>query len=458
MDVAGELINGTELADALRRFEDAYGNLLDCAKDTGSAGFGSWTAEEVVAGLTRYETVRNKMSLVDHELILALDRTDVASRLLTRNTVNTLTTVLKLSHGEARHRAREAEQVHPRLSVLGEPLAPQRPALAAAIDRGSVTVTQSSVILDCTRTLAGNPRVADDQVDFAEQALVEAAEHLCPEDLRKVATKIIDVLDPDGDYDDELQQKQRCLDLTLKHDMYEIKGKLTKEVGAKLWACLEDLAAPRPDDACGPDDRTASQRRHDALGEFCTRALAHDAVTGMGGATATVIITVAETDLRNRAGFAETADGALLSIAELLRLADQAEIMPAFVNDAGAVLSLGRTRRYASRNQTLALIARDRGCSFPDCHHPPQWCDRHHIIAWSDGGTTDLDNLTLLCQYHHYRAFQQGWTCRLNRDGIIECTPPRYLDREQRPIAHKRHFGLVQPTQRDRARGQPALV
>lgn len=83
MDVAGELINGTELADALRRFEDAYGNLLDCAKDTGTAGFGSWTAEEVVAGLTRYETVRNKMSLVDHELILALDRTDVASRLLT---------------------------------------------------------------------------------------------------------------------------------------------------------------------------------------------------------------------------------------------------------------------------------------------------------------------------------------------------------------------------------------
>jgi hypothetical protein len=42
------------------------------------------------------------------------------------------------------------------------------------------------------------------------------------------------------------------------------------------------------------------------------------------------------------------------------------------------------------------LIARDAGCSFPGCTHPPQWCDRHHILDWILGGPTDLDNMTLL--------------------------------------------------------------
>ncbi len=26
----------------------------------------------------------------------------------------------------------------------------------------------------------------------------------------------------------------------------------------------------------------------------------------------------------------------------------------------------------------------------------------HHIISWSQGGLTDLDNLVLLCWYHHH--------------------------------------------------------
>ena len=34
----------------------------------------------------------------------------------------------------------------------------------------------------------------------------------------------------------------------------------------------------------------------------------------------------------------------------------------------------------------MALIARDGGCSFPGCTHPPSWCDRHHILDWILGG------------------------------------------------------------------------
>jgi hypothetical protein len=55
-----------------------------------------------------------------------------------------------------------------------------------------------------------------------------------------------------------------------------------------------------------------------------------------------------------------------------------------------------------------------------------------------DGGLTDLDNLTLLCRYHHHNFAARGWTCRLNPDGLPEWTPPQHLDRTQTPLINTR--------------------
>ena len=151
-------------------------------------------------------------------------------------------------------------------------------------------------------------------------------------------------------------------------------------------------------------------------------------------------------DLLAKAGIAETTDGTQLSAAQLLRIADEAEIWPAIIDRNGVPLALGRTRRIASRGQTMALIAREGGCSFPGCDHPPQWCDRHHIIDWIDGGPTDLDNMTLLCRYHHTHFLQKGWTCRINADGLPEWIPPRWIDPEQRPQLHTPNPTPAHPT------------
>jgi hypothetical protein len=53
------------------------------------------------------------------------------------------------------------------------------------------------------------------------------------------------------------------------------------------------------------------------------------------------------------------------------------------------------------RDQIDALHARDGGCAFPGYDHPADWCQRHHIRDWANGGPTDIDNLVLLCGYHH---------------------------------------------------------
>jgi Domain of unknown function (DUF222) len=78
----------------------------------------------------------------------------------------------------------------------------------------------------------------------------------------------------------------------------------------------------------------------------------------------------------------------------------------------------------------LRLVA-DR--ELPGCDHAPQWCDRHHVLDWILGGRTDLENLTLLCRYHHTHFLQKGWSCRINADGLPEWIPPRWIDPQQRP-------------------------
>jgi HNH endonuclease len=93
------------------------------------------------------------------------------------------------------------------------------------------------------------------------------------------------------------------------------------------------------------------------------------------------------------------------------------------VGDAGGVLGYGLTRRVASIGQRRALAARDRGCSFPSCDRPPDWCESHHVTPWVDGGPTDVGNLTLLCGFHYREHHKRGWAARM-RDGLPEWIPP----------------------------------
>ena len=115
----------------------------------------------------------------------------------------------------------------------------------------------------------------------------------------------------------------------------------------------------------------------------------------MGGVPASVIVTIGIDGLLAKAGLAETSDGSQLTSDQLLRIADEADIWPTVINSDGVPLTLGRTQRLASKGQTMALIARDGGCSYPGCTHPPAWCDRHHILDWIRGGPTDLDKSAL---------------------------------------------------------------
>ena len=110
----------------------------------------------------------------------------------------------------------------------------------------------------------------------------------------------------------------------------------------------------------------------------------------------------------------ELDDTTPLSPTAARRLLCDADILTAIGNRKSWKLDLGYSRRAANRKIRKALIARDRTCTAPGCRRPHWMCEIHHIIPWADGGRTDLNNLTLLCNRHHH-IHHANETRRANR-------------------------------------------
>ncbi len=66
----------------------------------------------------------------------------------------------------------------------------------------------------------------------------------------------------------------------------------------------------------------------------------------------------------------------------------------------GQVIGAGRATRTVSRRLRRALEHRDHCCVVPGCG-ATRGLHAHHIRHWEDGGRTELDNLVLVCPYHH---------------------------------------------------------
>ncbi|MFX4272399.1 DUF222 domain-containing protein [Propionibacteriaceae bacterium Y1685] len=75
----------------------------------------------------------------------------------------------------------------------------------------------------------------------------------------------------------------------------------------------------------------------------------------------------------------------------------------------GEPLAVSRTQRFGTRAQRRALMVRDEHCQFPGCLRE-RHLKVHHVVSWLDGGPTDLDNLMLLCQFHHTAVHEGGIT------------------------------------------------
>ena len=95
--------------------------------------------------------------------------------------------------------------------------------------------------------------------------------------------------------------------------------------------------------------------------------------------------------------------------------------MQLLIQHNGVPLWLSNTTRTATRQQRRALNYRSGGqgtCEFPGCTQN-RYLKAHHVNYHSTGGTTSLENLILLCQYHHNELHTQHWTITTNNNQIF---------------------------------------
>jgi hypothetical protein len=92
---------------------------------------------------------------------------------------------------------------------------------------------------------------------------------------------------------------------------------------------------------------------------------------------------------------------------------------------------LGRNQRQPSLalRELLGTLDGER-CRFPGCTRHRK-LHAHHVIYWSHGGATDLDNLVLLCSRHHTLVHQLGFSLVLKPDRKLTVTTPEGV-----PVLH----------------------
>ena len=112
----------------------------------------------------------------------------------------------------------------------------------------------------------------------------------------------------------------------------------------------------------------------------------------------------------------ERRQNAGLSATTLERIMCDCNITRIVMAGQSEILDVGRATRTATPAQWKALVIRDGHCQAPGCTQPPNRCEAHHVRHWTDGGTSDLDNMKLYCWHHHHEGHKHDAQPRA-RDG-----------------------------------------
>lgn len=455
-----------EIAAALGKITEGISELIALGDRSDILALGP---ERLTAFAQRLEAQRTRWMMIDSFVVQAAEVEDLVSRTRGRSLAGALADILRISHPEATARVKRAEVLAPESQMSSGIVQARCPSLAEAVRDGAVSIDQTQVIAKAVGHFSRDPHIDSETLGEVEQALVGFAASLGPVDLQRAANRIDEALLPDGSITDPgIARARRGLHIGPERadGTRDVSGRITRVLAAKLHAVLSPLSAPKPSCELGPDSRSADQRLHDGLEDAMDRLLASGTLPESGGTPATVHVVVdserlSETLSTGEAPFPDQGQGNIgarrkVPVASVTAIGTDGahtritaeeliDLTPGFMLLAlvfgpgpdRTVIGYGRSRRFPSKKQRLALIARDGGCSFPGCNAPSEWCQAHHVIAWIYGGPTDLGNLTLLCGYHHREFLQRGWRVLIHR-GRPTWVPPRYIDPEQRPQINAR--------------------
>ena len=208
--------------------------------------------------------------------------------------------------------------------------------------------------------------------------------------------------------------------------MLRLVAKLTPEDAAVVVAALESITGSQPvpektdDGSKDPADDRWAARRADALVAMCDHILAGGAdalVKSPAAAQVVVHVDVGVLAGETNEGRCYVEGGSPLSADAARRIGCDAEAV-GVIERNGLPIDVGRRQRTVPDRLRLALHVRDRFCRFPGCGVPAHRTEAHHHRHWALGGKTNLDNLLLLCGFHHRRHHDGAYRIRRTEGGF----------------------------------------
>jgi hypothetical protein len=263
------------------------------------------------------------------------------------------------------------------------------PLVAAAFSSGELAIDQ---VVELTRF--ATPEREAELVEWAKDVSSGRIRHRAEITERRTAAEVADA------------QRDRTRRWQYSHEgtRFWLLAELPASEGAVVARAIERLADTLPILPGEEGAMYADARRADALVAVAGARIAEDPCPDR----ATVIV---HAKLDGTDGAFEIEGGPGLAADTVDRLLCNARVQAVVENSSGDVIGLGRMSRQPAEWMLRELRYRDRGCTFPGCGSQ-RVVHAHHVECWSRGGRTDLENLTLVCSFHHKLPHELGWSIR----------------------------------------------
>ena len=403
------------------------------------------------------------------ELLSALETGDSTEDHFTRDAV---AAALRLPPASMKDRMTSAQDLCERL-----------PATLELLRAGEISQYHTVVLVDAIRGLPG------DQAAAVETAVLgEAPRQTATQFRASVKKAVLRVTDPvtEADAHKDAVTQRRVIFKPGDDGMSEMWAFLPADSAAVIKATL-DAMAHKTIHLPGGDDRTADQRRADALVDLARSKLCDTKRTNTGptdtGPTDTGPTDTGPTDTAQPSPATATtddpapADGAdrdavrhrsgrghgqrpavqvTIAASTLMGLDDQRVSWTGTGRSpppwpAGSPPT--RPRRgdgcsptttatsctpaqgyHPTAGMTATVLARDQHCTFPGCRRASRYNDLDHITAWREGDETTTANLGSVCRRHHRLKHTSAW--QVERDdatGVTTWTDHRGRTYTSRP-------------------------
>lgn len=396
--------------------------LMRAAERAPAADALSWSPREREDVITALDEITRRTAVYRGAVLVAHRRDGAWSASGDRDFHDWRGRTTQAGRGPARAELVAAEAMH------------EAPELARAVESGQATTEHAKTLGDVARDASDAVRRA--LADGGRDRLVEMAGNTSAPRFRTEVRRWAASVDATAaQRRHDALRARRSVVLRKDGGGLRLEAFFDPVAGATVRTAIEAMTT-RP---AADDPRTTAQRRADALTSLCERALGEGS-TRPGAQVRPHVSLIVPTDTWARAiavraaaedhltlveDQADGADGAepVTSFAALdgttpAQLLDGSDVAPSeferimcdctitrmVMGAEGIPLDVGREQRTYTGALRRAALVRDRHCMWPDCSIPAAWCEVHHVVWFTKGGRTSLDNALALCSFHHHEV------------------------------------------------------